>query len=387
MGGALSVGAPSLHEVAGGWRVTAPLSTPEEVFELSYQVEGATPRVDATPFLVTAVPVAMRHGWTLRSAAPVSAELLRRLPEIQDIYRHWIPGSTRIPVEAAGQGSEPSVLAAGRGAGSFFSGGVDSYYTLLKHRDAITRLIFVIGFDLPLHKEGLIGRVGTAVGEAAAALGVELIRVRTNLRDFCDRHVPWSIYHGAALASVALLLQADLAQAFIPSTHTYADMFPWGSHPLLDHRWSTEGIRLAHDGCEATRFEKMEAVAQSPVALQTLRVCFRNHGGAYNCGRCEKCLRTMVSLEILGALSRCTTFPGRLDVGRVAALRLGGDPNCLSFVRENLDAAVTRGADGQLVQALRQAMRSPGVIRRWRRRMKPYFRRDTYLKLFRPTAA
>jgi hypothetical protein len=46
------------------------------------------------------------------------------------------------------------------------------------------------------------------------------------------------------------------------------------------------------------------AIAEDPVAHVTLRVCWLNPDQSNNCGRCEKCLRTMTSLAAAGVLSR-----------------------------------------------------------------------------------
>ncbi len=58
----------------------------------------------------------------------------------------------RIGVDAEVRGG-PSDLASG--IACFFSGGVDSFYTLLKHREEITHIIFVHGFDIALEDHSL----------------------------------------------------------------------------------------------------------------------------------------------------------------------------------------------------------------------------------------
>ena len=111
------------------------------------------------------------------------------------------------------------------------------------------------------------------------------------------------------LASVGLLFQARFRTILISAAHTYADLGPWGSHPLLDPLWSTELTEFVHHGAHATRVDKCRVLANSEVAMRHLRVCWENREGRYNCGECEKCLRTMVNLAAVGALGRCTTLP------------------------------------------------------------------------------
>src|SRR5262249_10973275 len=119
--------------------------------------------------------------------------------------------------------------------------------------------------------------------------------------------------------------------------------------------WSSETTELVHDGCEATRIEKARRIATSPVALSSLRVCWENRDGAYNCGRCEKCLRTMINLLVVGALDRCSTFDCSLDPVRVAGLEMT-DNNTSSFMIENIEGLQRIGGSPELLKAMREAI-------------------------------
>ena len=46
----------------------------------------------------------------------------------------------------------------------------------------------------------------------------------------------------------------------------------------------------------ATRIEKTKVIADDPIANKFLDVCFCFN----NCGKCSKCRRTLVTLDILG---------------------------------------------------------------------------------------
>ena len=81
-------------------------------------------------------------------------------------------------------------------------------------------------------------------------------------------------------------------------------------NPLTDPMWSNAHLRLVHDGAEATRMPKVEAIGGSDVALRNLRVCYFNREGRYKCGQCEKCLRARVALRLCGAEERATSFRG-----------------------------------------------------------------------------
>jgi hypothetical protein len=68
---------------------------------------------------------------------------------------------------------------------------------------------------------------------------------------------------------------------------------------VLCNCFSTEGLQFMLSD-HATRLEKMMSIADYPIAQKYLDVCF-----CFNsCGRCSKCKRTMLSLDILGRLDK-----------------------------------------------------------------------------------
>ncbi len=59
---------------------------------------------------------------------------------------------------------------------------------------------------------------------------------------------------------------------------------------------------MVHHAAEVTRVEKIAVLAERPDVLGTLKVCDELDDPRRNCGRCGKCTRTMVGLEIAGVL-------------------------------------------------------------------------------------
>lgn len=246
------------------------------------------------------------------------------------------------------------------GMACFFSGGVDSWYSVLTHRDELDALIFVHGFDIPVDDVDLGVRALESARAAAQSLGLPLVEVRTDIRRFIDPHLRWDFeYHGAALATVAHLLSDRFGTVLIPASTqpaslSRADRRPWGSSVALDHRWSSSRLRIIHDG-PVSRAVKVAAIADWPTAMERLRVCWQNPDGAHNCGRCEKCLRTMVNLRTAGAEGRCMTLPGHVDAKQVEHLPL--PRSGLRSARENLELTRERGVDEELEAALRTLIR------------------------------
>lgn len=238
---------------------------------------------------------------------PVSPVLLRRANTIQDLYESWLPAVRRVGIQA--QSAPPPGQA---GMSLLFTAGLDSMASLIRLKDQVTELVTVHGFDVRIGQpfENHINQLQ----EACAYFHKPLVVVRTDLREVTDGWFksrglpPWGFYHGGPLAAVLIAMARQ--KGVIASSYSYSQLHPWGSHPVLDPLWSTENTEIIHEGAEQTRLQKLRVVGEYPGLLQYLRVCWEGQHHS-NCGRCEKCLRTMTALEGLGLLRGCSTFPAR----------------------------------------------------------------------------
>lgn len=317
-------------------------------------------------FLTLTLFAAMREGLTVPADGPVSRRLLDATERIMELVRSWDPSLHRVAIRGAVP-TEKKPAGEDR-VGVFFSAGVDSFHTLLTHRDEITDLLFVHGFDVELGDHASRSRASKIVRAVGTSLGKNVIEIETNLRSFVRPYVSYTrLGHGAALASIGHLLAPLFRRIYIASSYTDDVLFPWGSHPELDPLWSTETLQFVHDGCDVTRVEKVARLAESDLALQSLRVCL---GGRSNCGRCEKCVRTMINLVAVGAMDRCRSFDVPLDLRNVRKI-LVEDIHTGAFVTENLRALEQSGRDPQLYEALKEVMHRP----LWRTKMLKFGRK------------
>ncbi len=266
------------------------------------------------------------------------------------------------------------------GVGLFFSGGVDSLYSLLKNQDSVSHLVLVQGFDIGLTQNELFSLAQASAQKVAADFGKELIVVRTNIRDFSDRYAAWGMYHGAALAMVGHALSSLVGECIIGSSHPYADLHPWGSHPLLDPLWSSESVSFLHDGLEANRLQKLALIAKSDVALKALRVCWESER-EHNCGRCEKCLRTMAALLALGRLGACPTLPHKVAPALIRRIQLNDDSALHWRELENETGLPPeiRSAISRILSNYRLGLTPVTGIRSGLKRAKSYLRNVTQL--------
>ncbi len=245
----------------------------------------------------------------LPADVPVSPQLLVNLDLLQDIFAGWsshfktkfhkikITGGIAAPV---GKGLEKTM--------SFFSGGIDGAYTFQKNEQDIDFLMFAKGIDLQLTSDELFTEALQINATYLRTKGKDILPLETNVR-YLGHHygLSWSLCFGGGLSSIALA--AKVKKCYIASGITYASKDYEGSNFITDRLWSTEFTQIVHDGAEADRGTKLKYIARDPGLTTVLRVCWQDK--SYNCGECEKCLRTMTSLRALGL--RFATLPELTD--------------------------------------------------------------------------
>ena len=341
-----------------------PLGSPLP-FRTEFWWESSIP-LDQTghAWLPAMLPILMRAHDPGVFSAPLDWKALENVPMIEAKLSGWWSYLDQIRIAAE---KDYRVYPSGRGTGCFFSGGADSFYSVIDNLDEITHLIFVRqGFDIGSHERGLALASFRQLELAAAELGKELIVVHTNVRRMANKYSSWGPrYHGAALATVGLLHAERLASAIVPSSHAprsdeTVELHPWGSHPELDHLWSTSYFDIRHHGDDKYRHEKIAAIAKNNVALRYLRVCWENPDQVYNCGVCEKCVRTMVELYAYEALESCATLPNTVDLELLASQPLDG--HGITFARRNAQLIEENVAPGDPVAgALRKSLAASGA--------------------------
>ena len=348
-------------EISGVVSVDCAPSKPFPVW-MRFPAEFGEPQALGDPFAAAFLLTSMFDREDLHVEAPVSAKLVNAFSHIQYTYSSWYPrklARTHFScAETVDRSDEPRAT----GVGCLFSGGVDSWYSVLANQERITHLVMVRGFDI-LERNAAIWDMATETAQAVAAqYGKSLVLMETNVRQLTDKSDPlwghradfdfWGpVSCGSTLATMGLCLGHVLGELIIPSSYSIPQIAPWGSHPLTDPLFTTERVRVTHDSCRPTRMDKVAALARCPLAMRTLRVCWRNEQGAYNCCRCEKCRRTMLALAARGALGNATSFHLPLDLHGV--MRADRPKHGWSiWYREILDLAESRG-ETKIAEAIR----------------------------------
>ena len=100
-----------------------------------------------------------------------------------------------------------------------FSGGVDSFHTLLRGPRPLDLLVAAIGYDVKLDDAPRIAMLTRSVRAVAAELGIRAVFIATNLRRHAAfRAVEWGCLHGGALAALGHLLSNQVGRLRIAAS-------------------------------------------------------------------------------------------------------------------------------------------------------------------------
>lgn len=314
----IMIGAPYIK----GTRLCSNIEGINDPFTLWYEVKKeykkylCTERADG--FLIGILPYAMARSsdndpLTIVCQAPVSEQLYYQL------CTHYIPTlakciewyhNIRIECEL-----DHTKLNSFNAVGTGVSGGVDSYYTMLKSKQGnppgyqITHGVY-FEFDPKGNFDGEIsGKMRELSEIICSEYGIEFIDIKSNI---CEK--VFYVAHGAIITpmflSYVFALQKLFAKYYFSSGRTY-DSFKIVLHAsslydLLNmHLLSTENIDLYSTGSEAIRHEKTNYIADFDLPRKYFMVCLSpkvEKGILKNCSRCSKCTRTMIHLDLVDKL-------------------------------------------------------------------------------------
>ncbi len=268
-------------------------------------------------FLVAGIIPAMHHGEKrIYLDAEICPELQAGLMMAMGWLRQWYHSDRQL-VSIEAKTKSDFTWPQFQRAAFFFSGGIDSLATLrvnrldfpLEHPRSFKDGILILGLEGHEIEGQLAGQHLSLLSELAIDAKIDLLPVYTNIRNL-DRDLEFwhNEFQAALLSAVAHAFSARLTDVTIASSEYAPFVVPYGTHPLLDPNYSSQNLRIRHDSVLLSRLDKTKIIAEWDAGLQNLKVCTRNQYEDLNCGRCEKCLRTMTALEAIGMLEKTTAF-------------------------------------------------------------------------------
>lgn len=349
-----------LSEGDGPSRRTAVLELPlEGKHVLSYwRHDGELASTSANPFLVGFFLMLMERHQNVVVHGEVSETLLMNLDELQEVWQKWRPDRYgRISIEAEKLSTPKS--ASNSDDLLAFSCGIDATFALCRQlywRPARGRslrgALLINGFDIALSETGAFETARTHAASMLDNTDVEFLTVET---DFKSLYQNWPDAFGLAIASCMLQFEDRYSGGVIGSSEDYASLaLPYGSSPVTDHLYSTDAMNFRHEGAGYSRLEKIERLLERPEMVNALRFCLRGAERDENCGRCTKCITTMLWFRVAtDALPEC--FPAPVTADLVLGIRVWNNTQ-LRELQAILTEATSRGIQDHWVAALQQVI-------------------------------
>ena len=325
------------YDITGEWRKYFELSKKLWI-EYNRGMEQVPESVAVIPLISDVLPIVWLCDAELIIPS-LDRDFYENLPDVKKGYMDMYPMLTfggRLTVSEIVENGNPGA----KETAALFSGGLDSYTTLLRHLDEKPSLLAVWGADIKPDDDTSWERVERHAKEAAESYGLEYLSIRTNFREIIaepelNRLAPksaggwwYGLQHGIGLLghTAPLAYVCGFRTVYIASSfpESMKGQYTCASDPTIDNHMRYCGCAAVHDGYEWDRQTKVRYVVsrkkETGADIQ-LRVCWesalspsRSEDGGGNCCRCEKCYRTI--LEIVSE---------------------GGDPNEYGFVWHDAD--------------------------------------------------
>jgi len=307
------ISAPRIEEASDGVRqvarVTLADGTAHDIwFSVPAEFGHGLMDGNADPFLVALIQEAMKRGEDITIEGTLSKRLKFNADRhLQPVLRMLRYPFSEIRIEAAALRDDETL---GEGVGAAFSGGVDSFMTLLDHHTECDDPAYRITHLFIASVGAILDRDWAArcaqMRSVSEVHGVSAVSVASNLGEVLS--LPLVKSHTLRTLSCAALMPRLLRRCYLSSGYNYPDIRPDNYYispiePAFVHLLSTGHTEMILTGAQYSRVEKTRRIAEMPSAQRYLNVCVSPLTDR-NCSRCWKCTRTQMTLELLGKLDR-----------------------------------------------------------------------------------
>jgi len=238
----------------------------------------------------------------------LTGSVLRNLDEFIKIWSIWRPDlyaqirieATRITGDTPGR-EKPTVLA--------YSGGIDAGFALAVHKSKLfygssrdIRLgVLMIGFDIQEYETSTLRLAHEGAKRVLDHFNTSCALLSTNWReDFCPDYK--TAYPTGFAGSLHTLVNGYASGMIANSNSSVQDlrMSPHACHLSVHHLLGSHTFFIDTPGSAHTRLERLGVIAEYPVIINNLRVCWEALESGINCGVCHKCVRTRLEMEVYG---------------------------------------------------------------------------------------
>ncbi|HET9796306.1 MAG TPA: hypothetical protein VFS34_17830 [Thermoanaerobaculia bacterium] len=381
----MKIAGPRRERTPGGARVVARVEWENEPgrspLDVWWEAGGsAAEDLAASPDAILAavfLPAAARGERRIALEGPVCPRLAEGLVAAARVFAGWGRIPSEPPRIEPRSGFRAPLPRRPERSALFLTGGIDSTHLLRRnrvdfpreHSESFGDALAVFGLYAPDQLDpadpfGAYARTREVLDAIAADAGLILVPVVTNATEVAsDVDFIARVSLSSVLASAAHLFPSRWSSVCLASGRDASILVPLGTHPLIDPSFSSAAVAVRHEGIGITRPERIAELAAAEGALSRLLVCMAGPPPPFlNCGRCEKCLRTMAALAGLGRLAESREFPVRdLAPDAIDAFSVG--PHYAPYWRDLLP--LLRGRRDDLAAAVERQLAAAERQARW----------------------
>ena len=282
------------------------------LIEYPENMESVPDGVLAVPFVCNILPLIWITNSTL-NLKELDNAFYNSIPEFKSGYIKMYP-----EIQFLGQVNVKNIVncdfkTSEKKSAMFYSGGLDSCCTLVKHFEENPVLVSIWGSDIRYDNVEGWERTYSTVEEAAELFKLDKCVIKSTFREFDDeyaldrdfqdmigdgwwhgfKHGIGLIGHIAPFAYLKKINTIYIAASFFKDWYTVKS----ASSPLIDNFIKFTSCDVIHDGFDLSRQDKARIISnyfcEKPTKLR-LHICWKDVSGN-NCCKCEKCYRTMMN--------------------------------------------------------------------------------------------
>lgn len=311
----IHIGTPYITNINGKSRLNSDFDVDGIINTIWFEVESnyeeylCYERSDA--FVIAVLNYAMRNKHDIICDAPMSEQLFYQIDTflIDSVYK----GSKSLYRTKLTTPIDNKMLACKNAVGTGISCGVDSLNVLkvntgTQYKDLnVTHLAFN---NVGSHGEGeravnLFNQRRELAQQFCEEYGFEYVESNSNIMDVISQNHLLSNTYSSSFAIYCL--QKLYKVYYYASCHSFVEFSLIDNECkdtsyydlLLLSTFSTSSLQIYSEGANLSRFEKVQNIVNYIPSYTYLNVCTSTFE---NCGKCEKCIRTMVALDSLNHL-------------------------------------------------------------------------------------
>jgi hypothetical protein len=259
--------------------------------DIFFAVEGlALPTKTDPSFAVWGLlPLAMEEGFNFHINHPIDPLVAANAEHLSKIWEMWTPHRS-YSVKVSGQSGWSRLERTRRPLVQLYSGGIDSTFSILKHRNPEANGVTATVCGVDKTQEENFPSLIAKTEPLLKMLNYDRVLIRTNAqRD------PPALTHGFTLASCLFLLSDLFEEGTLAADSTFAEdmaTFPWGTNHVTNEYFAGSDFSIRTVGTDVKRTEKIAAIVEAGIDLGWLSFCRSRRVIPDNCGICGKCIRT-----------------------------------------------------------------------------------------------